>query len=159
MASSRMKSSASRHYHRPLVNLPESDVRDGLVGLGLFAVEDMPPGTLVAEYFDNRMTHAAAEWLRERRAGAFTTDEYFLSVEGRDVVIDALWKDYEGKSANKSCAPSAWFVSIRLDASEQDALFIEMVVDVPSRTEVLANYGWSVLMSREGVLCDCSTEV
>lgn len=50
----------------------------------------------------------------------------------------------DAQFVNHSCEPKARYVTIHLDGSYCDVVFVEATVDINARVEVLADYGCCV---------------
>ena len=77
--------------------------RSQIHGNGVFALTDIPAGTLLAEYKGERLTHAQAD---RRYAGTVDTGHTFLFTLNDEYVIDANVGGNIARWINHSCAPN-----------------------------------------------------
>src|SRR5438874_13726397 len=97
-------------------------------GLGVFASRDVPPGTRVAEYTGDRISHAEAE-ARYDDADAAAVHTLLFTVD-RTTVIDGATGDGIARSVNHSCQPNC-------DAFLEDGrIFLEAIRAVPAGAEL-----------------------
>lgn len=83
----------------------------GRMGHGLFVTECVWPGRVVAKYRGTLTTHLRVEEETKRRAQAGQHEEYQMSVEGADVIIDAMHASCDAKYAKHSCKPNARYAT------------------------------------------------
>lgn len=73
------------------------------------------------------------------------------------MVIDARGDDYEAKNVNHSCSPNARYVTIRLNRSSWDVVFVEVIADVDVGSKIVVDYGWSLVDSNNLAICECNS--
>lgn len=91
---------------------------------------------LIIEYSGTHLTHSEAERESKSHTTVGLTEEYGLSVEVRDVVIEAWMHNGEGKHVSNSCYPTARYITIPLHCSDSDVVLVEAIRDIDVTDEV-----------------------
>ena len=127
---------------------PSVDVKKASAGLGLFAGEDIPEGTLIIEYTGERITPQEAD----RRGG-----RYLFAVND-NLVIDGTDRKYTARYINHSCEPNA---EAEHEVTE-DRIYIRALQNIKKGEEITFDYGEDYTTSsymKDGCKCrKCLTD-
>lgn len=117
-----------------------TEVREGLIGDDLTITELIWPGRVISEYRSTLMTLWRAAEVVRRLAFAGPHEEYQLSVDVADVVIDGMDASSDTKYANHSYKPNARYFSIWFCGSYFDVVSIPAIKISPPGDEILVDY-------------------
>ena len=109
------------------VNFPETKVKRGSAGLGLFAMENIKKGQLIIEYTGERITQDQAN----KRGG-----RYLFEVTDT-LVIDGTKREHTARYINHACKPNAEAEH----EEENDRIYIRAKKNIKIGEEITFHYG------------------
>lgn len=133
--------------------------RQGQMGRGLFAGEDIKAGEYIVEYVGELIDSAEYHRRFNRYKSLNYKNDYFAHLDGQ-LQLDATVIGNSGRFANHSCSPNAGFVAVQLHLSEHYVLFIEALQDIKKNKSINLDYSW--YKSDTGVIdldgCKCQSK-
>lgn len=138
------KSCASKRqlirYKTILRLLPQTDVKDGLVGKGLFTTAWVKKNGLIAEYTGNHVSGPNLERLYRELDYHGQDPNILVDLPSDNSVIDPRTVGKEGQFANHSCSPNARLVEV--DVKGKGLVFICALIPLKTGEEVFIDYQW-----------------
>ncbi len=132
--------------------------RQGRMGRGLFAGEDIKAGEYIVEYVGELVDSAEYQRRFNRYKSLRYKNDYFAHLDG-EFHLDATITGNNGRFANHSCTPNAHFVAVQLHLSEHYVLFIEAAKDIKRNHSINVDYSWfksdTEFIDLDG--CNCSS--
>ena len=128
-------------YAKPRKSKYKYRVGMSLVGLGLFATQEMPRGAFVIEYFGKFLTGKEAD----KKGG-----KYFFEIT-RKLVVDGTTRENIARYINHSCKPNC---NVEIDGNR---IFVHTKRKVYPGEELTFHYGkeyWEDIITPKDCRCD-----
>ena len=147
-----------RRYELIIKRLHPVRVLPGISGVGLFVPEDVYCGRRILEYVGNRIEMKSADDVERVFHKQGKSVDIFADVPSEGTVIDPRGCGNHAQYINHSCSPNARLLEWEVPNTDLVLVFIVAIKKVIAHSEVLIDYSFSSIRTKDILMCDCKVK-